>query len=254
MRPRRGIRERDRPAARARKARQHPLGHLPGDLRVDDLRPPRIHRLRAIQPRLAGPAFRRRIRGLHLTRVRVPFQALPLMTGLPAPLAVLPALPLGLLPRPPRRLRPDTLLRAGRPRITAVHRQPPLQLRDPQLQPPLTLPRRFQTRREHRDLLVLRLDHSPQPRDKATLLANRTRPTGHEPKACSTCTKSSTTSARRRVAFRPREWTLGIRRNLLAAQVVRASPIRRRAAGAGQTHREAPYIPAVHLESAAAAE
>jgi hypothetical protein len=122
---------------------------------------------------------------------------------------VLPALPLGLLPRPARRLRADTLLRAGHPRIIAVHRQPPLQLRDPQLQPPFTLPRRLHSRREHRDLRVLRLDHSPQPRDKVTLLANRTRPTGHEPKACSTCTKSSTTSARRRVALRPREWTPG---------------------------------------------
>ena len=135
MRARRRVRERHRPAARARKARQQPFGHLPDDLRVNDLRPPRLHGLRAVQGRLAGTAFRRRIRGLPLVRVRIPQQAFSLMTGLAAALAVLAALPLGLLPRLPCLFRPDPLLRAGRARVRAVHRQPPLQLRDPQLQP-----------------------------------------------------------------------------------------------------------------------
>ncbi len=55
------------------------------------------------------------------------------MTRLAAPLAVLPPFPLGLLPSPPRLFfRPDPLLRRRRPGIRAVHRQPPLQLRDPQ--------------------------------------------------------------------------------------------------------------------------
>ena len=52
MRARRRLRERDRPAARAQKTRQQPFGHLPDDLRVDDLRPPRLHRIRAVQARL----------------------------------------------------------------------------------------------------------------------------------------------------------------------------------------------------------
>ena len=96
---RRRPRERDRPAARARKARQQALRHLPEDLHVDDLRPPRLaRRLRAVQGRPAGPAFRGRLRGLRLVRVRVPFRAFSLVTGLPAALAVLAALPLGLLP------------------------------------------------------------------------------------------------------------------------------------------------------------
>src|ERR1017187_5607038 len=66
-----------------------------------------------------------------------PVAGLSLVTGLATPFAVLTALPLGLLPRPPRLLRPDPLLRGGRPRIGAVHRQPALQLRDPQLPPRL---------------------------------------------------------------------------------------------------------------------
>src|SRR5450755_4420903 len=54
-----------------------------------------------------------RLRRPAVIRIRIPFQALPLVTGLPAPSAVLAALPLGLLPRPPGFLRPDPLLRAG---------------------------------------------------------------------------------------------------------------------------------------------
>jgi hypothetical protein len=48
--PGRGLREGDRPAARARQSRQRPLGHLPGELHVDDLRPPRLNGLRAALP------------------------------------------------------------------------------------------------------------------------------------------------------------------------------------------------------------
>ena len=92
------------------------------------------------------------------------------MAGLPAPLAVPAALTLGLLPRPPRLLRPDPLLRTGSPRVRAVHRQAALYLRQPQLQPVLPLQRRLQGRRQRRDLLILCPDHSPQPRDQVTLL------------------------------------------------------------------------------------
>ena len=186
VRPGRRLRERDRPAARAQHARQRPLGHLPDELHVDDLRPPRLNGVRAVQGRPAGTAFRRRRRVLLLTRVRIPLQAFPLMAGLPAPLAVPAALTLGLLPRPPRLLRPDPLLRTGSPRVDAVHRQAALYLRQPQLQPPLPLQRRLQGRRQHRDLLILRPDHSPQPRDQVTLLTASPRLIGHEPQACST--------------------------------------------------------------------
>ena len=112
---RRRLRERDRPAARAFQARQRPLGHLPDDFCVDDLRPPRARGLRAVQGGLALAAFRRRLRVLVLIRVQIPLQALALVPGLPASLAVPAPLPLRLLPRPPRLLRPDPLLRAGRP-------------------------------------------------------------------------------------------------------------------------------------------
>jgi len=71
------------------------------------------------------------------------------------------------------------------------------------VQPTFPLPRRLQASRQRRDLLVLRLDHSPQPQDQATLLASRPRLIGHVPQACSTCTESSTTGARQRVALRP---------------------------------------------------
>ena len=146
MRARRRLRERDHPAARAQQARQQVLRRLPDDPRVDDLRPPRLHGLRAVQGRPARAAFRRRFRSLRLAWTRVPLQAFPLVTGLPAPLPVLPALALRLLPRPPRLLRPDTLLRARRPRVGAVHPQPALQLREPQLKAAFPLPRRVQPR------------------------------------------------------------------------------------------------------------
>ena len=103
------LRERDRPAAWARQPRQQPLGHRPDRLHVDDLRPPRLYGIRAVQPGPAAAALRRRVRGLRLARIRIPGQTLPRMPRLPAPHAVLPALPLGLLPRPPRLLRPDRL-------------------------------------------------------------------------------------------------------------------------------------------------
>ena len=206
VRARRRLRERDRPAARARPARQRPLGRLPDDLHVDDLRPPRARGRRAVQAGPAPAALRRRLRVLVLIRVRIPLQALALMPGLPAPLAVLAPLPLRLLPRPPRLLRPDPLLRAGRPRVRAVHRQAPLQLRQPQLQPPPQLPLGIQLAPQHRVLRVLRLHHGPQPRQQLTLprdLTGRARLLRHEPQACSTCTKGSNTRQRRRVAQRP---------------------------------------------------
>src|SRR6266550_3851286 len=209
MRARRRLRERDRPAARALPARRRPPGRLPDDLYVDDLRPPRARSLRAIQAGPAAAALRRRLRVLVLIRVRIPVQARALMPGLTAPLAVLAPLAFRFLPpRPPRLFRPDPLLRARRPRVRAVHPQPAFHLRQPQLQPALPLPRRFQPRRQRRNLLILRLDHSPQPRHQVTLLlTGHARLIGHEPQACSTCTKSSTTAACRRVALRPREWT-----------------------------------------------
>jgi hypothetical protein len=83
---------------------------------------------------------------------------------LPAPPAVLAALPLGLLPRPPCLLSPDTLLRTRRPRVGAVHPQPALQLSQPQLEPPLTLPRRVKARPQRRDLPV---PVRQQPRSRA---------------------------------------------------------------------------------------
>jgi hypothetical protein len=64
-----------------------------------------------------------------------------LVTGLPAPSAVLAALSLGLLPRPPGFLRPDLRL-------------------------------------QHRDLLILRRDNSSQPRHQR-LLAGHTGLIGH---------------------------------------------------------------------------
>ena len=116
-----------------------------------------------------------------------PFTGMP---GLPARLAVLAPLPLrGLplaLPRLPALPRPDRLLRRRRARIGAVHPQPPLQLGDPQFQPPPQLPLRLQVR-AHRgkplpqrgELSVLGLDHRAQPRDQLTLLSGRTGQIGH---------------------------------------------------------------------------
>ena len=138
----RRLRERDRPAARARPSWQRPLRHLPGNFHVDDLRPARRRGRRPVQPGAAAAAFRGRLRVLPLIWFRIPRQAIPLVTGLTAPLAVRPALPLRLLARPPRLFRPDPLPGGRRPRIGAVHPQPALQFRQPQLQPPLPLPRR----------------------------------------------------------------------------------------------------------------
>ena len=205
MRARRRPGERDRPATRAAPARQRPLGHRPDDLHVGDLRPPRARGLRAIQPSAAATAFCGRVRVHVLTRVRIPLKALPRMTRLASPLAVLPALTLGLLPRPPRLFDPYPLLRGRRPGVGAVHRQAALDLRQPQLQTALPVQRRLQSARQNGDLLVLRPDHSPQPRDQVPLLASRPRLTGHEPQACSTRTKSSTT--RRAPACSPRSDT-----------------------------------------------
>ena len=198
--------ERDRPAAPARPARQRPLSHRPDDLHVDDLRPPRARCRRAVQASPALAALRRRLRILLLIRVRIPGQALALMPGLPAPLAVPAPLPLRPLPRTPRLFRPDPLLRRRRPRVRAVHRQAPFQLRQPQFQPPPQLPLGIQLPPQQRVLRILRLHHSPQPRQQLMLprdLTGRARLLRHEPQACSTCTKGSNTRRHRRVAQNP---------------------------------------------------
>jgi len=117
--------------------------------------------------------------------------------GLAAGLAVLAPLPLGSIPLAALRaaplFSPDPLLRRRRARIRAVHPQLPLQLSDPQIQPPPQLPLRLQVR-EHRGkprpqrgkLGVLRLDHSAQPRNQLALHPGRIGLTGHKPQACST--------------------------------------------------------------------
>ena len=185
VRTRRRLGERDRPAARALPARQRPLGRLPDHLHVDDLRPPRARGRRAVQDGPALAALRRRLGVLVLIRVRIPLQALAPVPGLPAPPAVRAPLPLGLLPGSPRLLRPGPLLRAGRPRVRAVHRQAPFQLRQPQLQPPPQLPLGIQLGPQHRVLRFLGLYHGPQPRQQLTLprdLHGRARLLRHEPK------------------------------------------------------------------------
>lgn len=128
--------------------------------------------------------FRRR----PLVRVRVLGKASPGMAGLPAALAVRAALPLRRIPPLPLRLaallRPDALLRRRRPRISAVLPEPAFQLRDPQLHPPAQLPLGRQLRPQHRDLGILRLDHSPQPGQQLTLpagTARQIRLIGHNP-------------------------------------------------------------------------
>ena len=161
-----GWRDRDRggAAARALKARQHPLRHRPGDLHVHHLRPPRRGRRRAVQVRPAAAALGRRIRVRALAGVRVPRQPPARVAGLPAPAAVLPALPLRFLTlRAAAFSRPDRLLRGRRARIGAVHPQPALQLRQPQLQPPLPLPGRVKLGPQYLVLGILRLHHGPQP-------------------------------------------------------------------------------------------
>src|SRR6266581_4082533 len=93
----------------------------------------------------------------------VPRQPAARVAGLPAPPPVLPALPLRFLPQRAAALpRPDRFLRARRSRIRAVHREPALQLRQPQLQPPLPVPGRGQLRPQRRDLGILRLHHGTQ--------------------------------------------------------------------------------------------
>jgi hypothetical protein len=196
---RRRARERDRPAARALQPRQRPLGHRLDDLGVDDLRPPLRHSRRAVQPGPAAAALRRRRRFLPLARLRVPGQALPGMAGLPARLAVLAAIPLRFLPpRPPRLFSPDSLLRGRRPRVRAVRPQPALQLRQPQFQPPLALPRRVKARLQHPDLGVLRPQHLPQPRVRSTQPGGVIRHglIGHAPRA-PTATATDQIDARR---------------------------------------------------------
>ena len=131
---------------------------------VDDLRPPRLRGLRAVQGRLAGPALRRRLRGLRLVRVRIPCQALPLVTGLPAPLAVLAAAPArtaaGPAAPPSPRSAPSSSASPSRccPSPAAAPAPPaaapaavPAPARPPA--PPAA-----------RDLRVLRRHHGPQPR------------------------------------------------------------------------------------------
>ena len=225
MRPRRRGRERDRPAARAQKARQRPLGHLPDDLRVDDLRPPVSRGLRAVQGRPAVTALRRRRRGPSSRPVRIPCQAFPLMTGLPAPLAVLPALPLRLLPRPPRLLRPDPLPRLGVPEsvLSIPSRRSSSASRSPS--------RRRSSRsasssaRSTRVLRVLRLHHGPQPGVRSTKPRSVISQglTGHAPQAptatasrqidkrrsrlCHGPRLKAQATARTDITLRPREWT-----------------------------------------------
>jgi hypothetical protein len=189
-------REGDRPAARARKPRQRRLGDGPHDLHVDDLRPALPRRLRAVQAGLAAAALRRRGRLLPLAGVRVPGQALPGMAGLPAPPAVLAALPLGLLPRPPCLLSPDALLRTRRPRVGAVHPQPALQLSQPQLEPPLTLPRRVKARPQRRDLPVRQQPPKPRVRSPQPGGVISSELIGHAPQA-STAAAADQIDARR---------------------------------------------------------
>src|SRR5208282_5695708 len=170
-------------------------------------------------------ALRRRLRGLRLARIRIPFQAFPLMAGLPAPLAVLPALPLGLLPGPPALLRPDPLLRRRSPRVGAVHPQPALQLSQPQLQPLPQLPLGVQLSPQQRVLRVLRLHHGPQPGVRSTKPRSVISQglTGHAPQAptatasrqidkrrsrlCHGPRLKAQATARTDITLRPREWT-----------------------------------------------
>ena len=167
-------------------ARQRPLGRLPDDLRVNDLRPPRARSLRTIQSGLAAAALRRRIRVLALIRVRIPRQALALMPGCPPRL------------RPLRRSRsdccrarrassPQSAPSSGRPRIRAIHRQTAFQLRQPQLQPPPQLPPGIQLPPQHRVLRVLRLHHGRR-RAASSRSCSPVEPgsSGTSPQACST--------------------------------------------------------------------
>jgi hypothetical protein len=68
-------RDRDRLAAAAREAGQQVLGHLPDNRRVDDLRPPRLHGLRAraaLQARHFGGSPRSSSRPLRQPQLELP--------------------------------------------------------------------------------------------------------------------------------------------------------------------------------------
>ncbi len=113
-------------------------------------RPPR-----RVQAGPAPRAFRRRRHFLPLVRVRGPRQPRPGMPRLPAALAVLAPFPFRGLAGLPLSLasltRPDRVLRRRHSRGRALRPQPPLQFRDPQLQPPVPL----QLSAQHRVLGVL---------------------------------------------------------------------------------------------------
>jgi hypothetical protein len=230
MRPARRGGNRDLPAAWAGQRRQQPLTHQLADPHVPDLRPRRARRPGTVQADPAPRALRRRISALALIRVRVAPQAAARMAGLPAPLAVLAPLPLRLLAVPAPGLaalpRPDGLPRRRRPRVGAVHPQPPLQPGDLQLQPLPQLPLSRQLGPQHGVLGVLRLHRRPQPGQQLTLLlvaARRIGLTGHKPQACSTrtTTSSSRDPARRDCQFRPHHGTPGSRPRRVAAHAAR---------------------------------
>ena len=157
-------------------------------LHIPDLRPRRPAVLGLAQLAPAPTTLDRRVQPLPLLRIRIPDQTTPGMPRLPTPLTVLRPLPRGRigvparLPRPTLgltpRLRLDRLLRRRRPRIITASPQPPLQLRDPQiplsdqldlspdllilpLDPPVL---RRPCRTQLRDLGILRLAATPQPR------------------------------------------------------------------------------------------
>ena len=171
----------DRPAARAAQARQRPLGHRPDDLHVGDLRPPRSRSRRTVQGRPASAALRGRLGVLLLCRIQIRSRLL-ITPRWPPRLRILPALTLGLLPRPPRLFSPRSApsRKASRSRCcpsTGGARLPPAELhRRSQFE------RRFQGGRQHGDLLVLRPDHSPQPQPG---LPARQPPQAHRTRAAS---------------------------------------------------------------------
>ena len=200
VRARRRLRERDRPAAPALQARQRPLGHRPDDLHVDDLRPPRARGRRAVQASPALAALRRRLRFLLLIRVRIPGQALALVPGLPAPLAVPAPLPLRLRCRARRacsspRSAPSTSASPSQscPSTGAVPAPPaaaPAAASAPARHPAPARSTAFSasfasTTARSRD------SSSRCSRD----LTGRARLLRHEPQACSTCTKGQTPGA-----------------------------------------------------------
>lgn len=94
----------------------------------NDLRPPRFNGLRAVQRRPAGPALRRGRHVFPIARVRIPFQTSSVVTGLPVPVAVLAALPLGLLPRSPGLFAPIRPFDEGVPESVLSISSPALRL------------------------------------------------------------------------------------------------------------------------------